>query len=158
VKTATRPRRRFVISVGVLLPAPPAVLTRAEAEDTIRILVATDCHLGAHERDPIRGGDAIRTFKEVLQLARAHDVDMVLMAGDLFHENRPSRDTLFQAMALLREHCLGDRPVELELLSDPDDGKPAGYASVPVPARACRPRADAPARPASPRSTTRTRT
>lgn len=45
-------------------------------------------------------------------------VDMVLLAGDLFHENKPSRTSLFQTIAALRQHTLGDRPVALELISD----------------------------------------
>jgi DNA repair exonuclease SbcCD nuclease subunit len=52
---------------------------------------------------------------------------MILLGGDLFHENRPSRDCLYQVMALLREYTLGDKPVQLELLSDPDDGRAEGY-------------------------------
>ncbi len=43
-------------------------------EDTIRILLATDNHIGYMERDPIRGQDSINTFKEILQLTAKHDV------------------------------------------------------------------------------------
>jgi double-strand break repair protein MRE11 len=50
-----------------------------------------------------------------------------LLGGDLFHENKPSRTTLHQVMGLLREFTLGDRPVSIELLSDPNDGRPEGY-------------------------------
>jgi double-strand break repair protein MRE11 len=61
-------------------------------------------------------------------------VDFILLAGDLFHENRPSRDCLYQVMSLLREYTLGDKPVEIELLSDPNEGKAAGvsYAELPL--------------------------
>ncbi len=55
-------------------------------------------------------------------------VDFILLAGDLFHENRPSRDCLYQVMSLLREYTLGDKPVQIELLSNPDEGKAAGYS------------------------------
>jgi hypothetical protein len=43
-------------------------------EDTIRILLATDNHIGYLERDPIRGQDSINTFREILQLAVKNDV------------------------------------------------------------------------------------
>jgi double-strand break repair protein MRE11 len=33
-------------------------------------------------------------------------------------------------MALLREYTMGDKPVQIELLSDPDEGKADGYSSV----------------------------
>ena len=33
-------------------------------------------------------------------------------------------------MALLREYTLGDRPIQIELLSDPDEGKAAGFPFV----------------------------
>lgn len=45
-------------------------------EDTFRILVATDNHIGYNERDPIRGQDSINTFREILQLAVKHDVSL----------------------------------------------------------------------------------
>ncbi|KAJ8585255.1 DNA repair exonuclease [Rhizopogon salebrosus TDB-379] len=108
--------------------APPPTFHNAYQDDTIRILVATDNHIGYLERDPIRGQDSINTFKEILQLAVKHDVDMILLGGDLFHENRPSRDCLYQVMALLREYTLGDKPVQIELLSDPSDGRAEGYS------------------------------
>ena len=43
-------------------------------DDNIRILLATDNHIGYNERDPIRGQDSINTFREVLQLAVKYDV------------------------------------------------------------------------------------
>ncbi|KIM54268.1 hypothetical protein SCLCIDRAFT_1222146 [Scleroderma citrinum Foug A] len=106
---------------------PPPTLRHVDPDNTVRILLATDNHVGYLERDPVRGQDSINTFKEILQLAVKHDVDFILLAGDLFHENRPSRDSLYQVTALLREYTLGDKPVQVELLSDPADGKAAGY-------------------------------
>ena len=53
-----------------------------------------------------------------MQLARTQDVDMVLLGGDLFHDNKPSRKSMFQVMRSLRQNCLGMRPCELECLSD----------------------------------------
>ena len=67
-----------------------------EADDILKILVSTDNHVGYLERDPIRGEDSFLAFEEVLALAGAHDVDLVLLAGDLFHENKPSRYTLWR--------------------------------------------------------------
>ena len=45
-----------------------------EPDDMIRIMLATDNHIGYLERDPIRGQDSINTFREILQLAVKHDV------------------------------------------------------------------------------------
>ncbi|KAK8174764.1 Mre11 DNA-binding presumed domain-containing protein [Phyllosticta citribraziliensis] len=86
--------------------------------DTIRMLVATDNHVGYHERDAIRGDDSWKTFHEIMTIAKERDVDMVLLAGDLFHENKPSRKSMYQVMRTLRMACLGDKPCELEMLSD----------------------------------------
>lgn len=43
-------------------------------KDTIRILIATDSHVGYMEDDPIRGDDSWQTFHEVMALAKDHDV------------------------------------------------------------------------------------
>ncbi|KAK3638884.1 meiotic recombination [Elasticomyces elasticus] len=90
----------------------------AGAADTIRILVSTDNHVGYKERDPIRGDDSWESFHEVMCLAKEHDVDMVLLAGDLFHENKPSRKSMYQVMRSLRMNVYGEKPCELEMLSD----------------------------------------
>ena len=43
---------------------------------------------------------------------------MVLLAGDLFHDNKPSRKSMYEVMRSLRMNCYGEKPCELEMLSD----------------------------------------
>jgi double-strand break repair protein MRE11 len=43
---------------------------------------------------------------------------MVLLAGDLFHDNKPSRRALQRCMETLRDHVLGPREVTIEVVSD----------------------------------------
>ena len=86
--------------------------------DTIRMLVATDNHVGYNERDPVRGDDSWKTFHEIMTLAKDRDVDMVLLGGDLFHDNVPSRKSLYNVMRSLRLNCYGDKPCEIDLISD----------------------------------------
>ena len=88
------------------------------AADTIRVLVATDNHVGYNERDPVRGDDSWKSFHEIMCIAKDRDVDMVLLAGDLFHENKPSRKSMYNVMRSLRMNCYGEKPCELEMLSD----------------------------------------
>ena len=38
---------------------------------------------------------------------------MLLLGGDLFHENKPSRRTMVKTMQLLRKFCMGDAPISL---------------------------------------------
>lgn len=86
--------------------------------DTLRILLSTDNHLGYAERDNIRGMDSFAAFEEVLYTAKRFRCDMVLIAGDLFHDNRPSRRTLHKTMEILRRYCMGPDAVKLEIMSD----------------------------------------
>lgn len=94
-------------------PVPPS-------HDVIKVLISTDNHLGYLEKDPVRGDDSFRVFEEVLQLAKANKVDMLLLGGDLFHDNKPSRSTIVKTMRLLRQHCLSpDGEIHLAVRSDP---------------------------------------
>ncbi|KNE57270.1 DNA repair protein (mre11) [Allomyces macrogynus ATCC 38327] len=127
----------------------------APPEDTITMLIATDNHLGYMEKDPIRGDDSIRAFEEILKIAHKknacnlrffcdrrrglkcwlltkdpNQVDMILLGGDLFHDNKPSRKTLHSTMELLRAYCLGDRPCALDILSDQSINFPNRFATV----------------------------
>lgn len=90
-----------------------------QGPNTISILITTDNHVGYHENDPIRGDDSGKTFEEITRIAKERDVDMVVQGGDLFHVNKPSKKSLYQVMKSLRSNCLGDRPCELQLISDP---------------------------------------
>ncbi|KAF5306956.1 hypothetical protein FQA39_LY00186 [Lamprigera yunnana] len=90
----------------------------APPEDTFKILVATDNHLGYAEKNAIRGQDSFVTFEEILQLASKNEVDLILLGGDLFHESRPSPYCINKCIELLRKYCLGDKPVQIEFLSD----------------------------------------
>lgn len=87
-------------------------------ENTFKILIATDIHLGFMEKDAVRGNDTFVTFDEILRLAQENEVDFILLGGDLFHENKPSRKTLHTCLELLRKYCMGDRPVQFEVVSD----------------------------------------
>lgn len=88
-------------------------------ENLLKILIATDIHLGVHEKDPVRGiiskqimwlrsfsivlflpidpligNDSFIAFEEILQHAVQNDVDFILLAGDLFHIANPSTNTM----------------------------------------------------------------
>ncbi|XP_033738738.1 double-strand break repair protein MRE11-like [Pecten maximus] len=89
-----------------------------DSEDVLKIIVATDIHLGYAEKDGIRGNDSLVAFEEILENAKKHDVDFILLGGDLFHENKPPRRIMHGCISLLRKYCMGDKPVQFEYLSD----------------------------------------
>nr|XP_048332364.1 double-strand break repair protein MRE11 isoform X2 [Ziziphus jujuba var. spinosa] len=93
-------------------------LSSEELSNTLRVLVATDCHLGYMEKDEIRRHDSFQAFEEICSIAEQKEVDLLLLGGDLFHENKPSRTTLVKAIEILRRHCLNDRPVQFQVVSD----------------------------------------
>ncbi|CDY14321.1 BnaA10g07340D [Brassica napus] len=93
-------------------------MSREDLSDTLRILVATDCHLGYMEKDEIRRHDSFKAFQEICSIAEDKQVDFLLLGGDLFHENKPSRTTLVKAIEILRRHCLNDKPVHFQVVSD----------------------------------------
>uniref|UniRef100_A0A667Y5L5 Double-strand break repair protein n=1 Tax=Myripristis murdjan TaxID=586833 RepID=A0A667Y5L5_9TELE len=87
-------------------------------EDTFKILIATDIHLGYMEKDAIRGNDTYNTLEEILKCAQTNQVDFILLGGDLFHENKPSRRCLHTGITMLRKYCMGDSPILFNILSD----------------------------------------
>ena len=89
-------------------------------DDTLRIMVSTDNHLGYCERDPIRGMDSFAALEEVLYLAKHYQVDMVLLGGDLFHDNKPSRQTLHTTMDILRRYTMGPNAIQIQIISSPE--------------------------------------
>ncbi|XP_023945455.2 double-strand break repair protein MRE11 [Bicyclus anynana] len=88
------------------------------SDDTFRVLIASDIHLGHLENDAVRGEDSFIAFEEVLSLAVQYDVDLVLLGGDLFDHAKPSPSCMFKCTQILRKYCLGDKPVSVEVLSD----------------------------------------
>lgn len=89
-----------------------------DEENTMKILLATDIHVGYAEQDPIQANDSINTFKEILEIAKENEVDFILLGGDLFHDNKPSRMSLHGVLYLLRQYCMGDKPCPVQFLSD----------------------------------------
>ena len=111
-------RASFLLHLLQLHPSMADTDSDADAVNTLRILVATDCHLGYMEKDEIRRHDSFQAFEEICSIADRKRVDFLLLAGDLFHENKPSRSTLVKAIEILRRHCLNDRPVPFQVVSD----------------------------------------
>lgn len=94
----------------------------------LKILIHTDTHLGYMERDAHRGADSFAAFEEALYNAKEKKCDFVIHAGDMFHENKPSRQTMHSAMALFRKYCLGDDAVYFSILNAA--GEKSGAESV----------------------------
>lgn len=47
---------------------------REDIANTLRILVATDCHLGYMEKDEIRRHDSFEAFEEICSIAEQKEV------------------------------------------------------------------------------------
>ena len=82
----------------------------------LKILIATDHHLGYKEKDPIIGNDSFETFEECLVKANELQVDFVLLGGDLFHEHRPSAEAYFKASNILNENVFGEQKIAFETM------------------------------------------
>ena len=67
-------------STNTLLQNDSNTTTTTDTENTIKILLATDNHIGYLERDPVRGQDSVNTFEEILKLAVKHDVSFAFLS------------------------------------------------------------------------------
>lgn len=82
----------------------------------IRFLVATDVHLGHKEKHPVRREDSFEGFKEVIETANKHQVDFLLLGGDLFDEVNPSKECFFRCLNILKSNVFGhEREVKIEV-------------------------------------------
>ena len=73
-------------------------------KSTLTLMVATDLHLGYKERHPILKNDSFEAFEEILNKAKHHNVDFLLLGGDFFHDANPSYETLHKSLSILREN------------------------------------------------------
>ena len=83
---------------------------------------------GVWEKDEIRKDDSFTAFEEILQLAQEQEVDLLLLCGDLFHDNKPSRSTIVRSIELLTKYSLSDRPVAFQILSNQSQNFVSGYS------------------------------
>ena len=90
--------------------------------EVLKILVHTDTHLGYMERDPHRLQDSFASFEEALKNAKDKKCDFVIHAGDMFHENKPSRQTMHNTMNIFRKYCFGEDPVYFNILNKDEEG------------------------------------
>jgi DNA repair exonuclease SbcCD nuclease subunit len=51
-------------------------------------------------------------------MAKSLNVDFVLLGGDLFHDNKPSRSTLIKTIRILKQYCFDSKPIQFQILSD----------------------------------------
>lgn len=99
-------------------------------ESIISILVATDLHVGYKEKHEARRDDSFLALEEVLREGQERKVDLILLGGDLFHDNTPSRSTVYRTMELFRRYCTGDGAVAIRMLSNPDKTLVTGFGAA----------------------------
>lgn len=80
-------------------------------------MVATDNHLGYYEKDANRKDDSFLALEEVLIAANQQECDFIILGGDLFHDNNPTKYTLNRTMRMFSQHVLGDNTIKFETLS-----------------------------------------
>lgn len=90
-------------------------------EDTFRIMITTDNHIGYKENDSYLELDSYNNFKEVLEICQdLGNVDFMLNSGDLFHENHFSSKNLNFITDLLVNSCFNDNPITFKTEHKPD--------------------------------------
>jgi len=84
---------------------------------TFRILIATDNHLGFLEKEETRRDDSFLAVQEVFEKSYQNNADFLLLGGDLFHENTPSKYTLNRTFEIFNNNVLGHRDHQFKTLS-----------------------------------------
>lgn len=60
-----------------------------------------DCHLGAFGRDPKLREYNLKAFERSIEISIERDVDLIVIAGDLFHNPHPDMDVVNRAVQIL---------------------------------------------------------
>ena len=89
-------------------------------DDTFRIMLATDIHLGHQIDHPIRHMDTFVTFDEILSLTKSHNSDFLLLGGDLYDRNEPGPKAHAETCRILEKYVFGLKKPQFELISPPD--------------------------------------
>lgn len=79
------------------------VRPRVANDEGIVLVHSSDLHIGDEETARLCGGDSTRVLARVLEAARAVAADAVLLAGDVFENNRIPTPVVERAGALLAE-------------------------------------------------------
>lgn len=62
----------------------PIFVCREDTRNTIRVLVATDCHLGYMENNEIRRHDSFHAFEEICSIAEQKQVPIIASWNIIF--------------------------------------------------------------------------
>lgn len=72
--------------------------------EPIHFLHASDIHLGSQQfRSELRADDFIRAFQEILTLAQCHQVDFIILAGDVFTSQEMLPEQLNQIVDIIKD-------------------------------------------------------
>lgn len=87
-------------------------------EQTLKIMVTSDTHLGFKENHSLRSNDSYEAFSEILQKSKKNNVDFIIHGGDLFDEPEPSQETIEKSVKILKENIFGDKNLNYEVFWD----------------------------------------
>merc|ERR1711881_61097 len=101
----------------IILSYTLMVILNKICKNTIRLLLITDTHLGYLENDLIRENDSFNLLEEALKIGKNYKCDFVLHGGDLFEDNKPSKNTMAKTIDLLRKYIMGKKRIMFQVLS-----------------------------------------
>ena len=96
----TRNTRRTGLDGHSRIRATPPAAVKAEAEAELRIVHSSDLHVDTDYTAHLHGGDGTAGLRAVLETAHHLAADVVLLAGDVFENNRLPLDVLKRAAEL----------------------------------------------------------
>lgn len=78
--------------------------SKKSIQDTVKFIHASDIHLGAAQyRNEYRSDDFVKAFQEILELGIVHQVDFIILGGDVFTSLEMLPGKLTKIISLLKE-------------------------------------------------------